>query len=59
MEIIKHGDLTRIERKYTIELECKECGCIFKIDRRKDKYRENQFDGAWINCPDCGNTVNF
>ena len=41
MEIIKHGDPERIDRKYIIELECKECGCVFKIDRRKDKYYEN------------------
>lgn len=59
MEIIKHGDPERIDRKYIIKLECKECGCVFKIDRRKDKYYENQIDGAWIECPDCKYPVSF
>lgn len=59
MEIIKHGDPERIDRKYIVELECRECGCQFRIDKRKDKYNNDQRDGASIKCPDCGNWVSF
>lgn len=55
MEIIKEGDLTRLDPK--IVFECKRCGCIFKAS--KGEYTSGRsFDQsyAYSNCPTCKNS---